>query len=55
MPNSTPVLDHMIVRVTDAPAAARLLAELLGLQVTAPNGPLLPVRTGNDVTLDCMT
>lgn len=50
-----PVLDHTIVRVTDAPTAARFLADLLGLEVGAPDGPFVPVRTGNGVTLDHLT
>lgn len=55
MLDAAPVLDHTIVRVTDAPAAARFLADVLGPEVGRPNGPFLPVRTGNGVTLDYMT
>jgi len=48
----TVVLNHTIVRARDQERAARFLADLLGLAVGAPTGPLTPVRVYQDLTLD---
>ena len=45
-------LNHMIVPAKDRRAAARFLADLLGVSVDPEWGPFVPVRTGNGVTLD---
>lgn len=47
-------LDHTIVRATDKVTAAQWLADILGLTVSAPYGPFLPVETANGVKLDFM-
>lgn len=46
------VLNHMIVPATDKHAAATFLADLLGLPVSEPAGPFVPVRVNGDLTLD---
>lgn len=46
------VLNHTIVRATDKAAAARLLAELLDLEVGEPAGPFVPVQVNAELTLD---
>jgi catechol 2,3-dioxygenase-like lactoylglutathione lyase family enzyme len=48
----TIVLNHTIVPVGDRQRAARLLADLLGLEVGAPAGPFVPVRINDDLTFD---
>lgn len=48
----TLVLNHTIVRARDKDAAARFLADLLGLDVGAPAGPFTPVRVNGELTLD---
>ncbi|HEY9373222.1 VOC family protein [Streptomyces sp.] len=45
-------LNHTIVHATDKRASAEFLARILGLEVSAPFGPFLPVVTDNDVGLD---
>jgi catechol 2,3-dioxygenase-like lactoylglutathione lyase family enzyme len=45
-------LYHTIVRASDKDAAARFLADLLGLAVGAPAGPFTPVQVNDDLTLD---
>ena len=45
-------LNHTIVAARDKRASAEFLAGILGLDVSAPYGPFLPVQAGNDVTLD---
>ncbi|GAB3491823.1 VOC family protein [Amycolatopsis cihanbeyliensis] len=46
------LLNHTIVPATDRAAAARFLADLLGLRVGAPAGPFVPVQVNADLTLD---
>lgn len=48
----TLVLNHTVVRARDKDAAARFLADLLGLAVGAPAGPFTPVRVNDELTLD---
>lgn len=45
-------LNHTIVAARDKRVAAEFLAGILGLEVSPPFGPFLPVETGNGVTLD---
>jgi len=45
-------LDHIIVRARDKHASGAFPAELLGVQVDPPSGPIVPVRVANGVTLD---
>ena len=45
-------LNHTIVAAHDKEASARFLASVLGLEVGAPYGPLVPVTAANGVTLD---
>ncbi len=45
-------LNHTIVCVTDREASAEFLAGILGLEVDPATGPFVPIRLGNDVTLD---
>ncbi|MDQ0715833.1 VOC family protein [Streptomyces massasporeus] len=47
-------LNHTIVVTHDKRASARFLADLLGLDVSPPYGPFLPVEISNGVTLDFM-
>lgn len=47
-------LNHTIVASRDKKKSARFLAEILGLEVSPPFGPFIPVQTGNGVTLDFM-
>jgi catechol 2,3-dioxygenase-like lactoylglutathione lyase family enzyme len=44
--------DHTIVPAHDKRAAAEFLAGILGLEVSAPFGPFIPVETANGVKLD---
>ncbi|WP_280261586.1 VOC family protein [Nocardia wallacei] len=46
------VLNHTIVPATDNHAAATFFAELLGLRVSPPAGPFVPVAVNDDLTLD---
>jgi catechol 2,3-dioxygenase-like lactoylglutathione lyase family enzyme len=48
----TIVLNHTIVPVGDKQRGARLLADLLGLEVGAAAGPFVPVRINGDLTFD---
>lgn len=48
----TIVLNHTIVPTSDKQAAATFFAELLGLSVSAPNGPFAPVAVNDDLILD---
>lgn len=48
----TVVLNHTIVAVADKDQAARLLADLLGLEVSPPTGPFVPVPINQDLTFD---
>ena len=50
----TAALDHTIVPARDREAAARFLAEILGVPVGAETPPFLPVALANGVTLDYM-
>ncbi|WP_133912712.1 VOC family protein [Streptomyces sp. NBC_00582] len=45
-------LNHTIVAAHDKRASARFLADVLGLEVSEPYGPFLPVEIPNGVTLD---
>ncbi|MFG2332467.1 VOC family protein [Streptomyces sp. NPDC048604] len=45
-------LNHTIVHATDKHASAEFLAHILGLEVSPPFGPFLPVVTDNEVALD---
>ncbi|MEU7810803.1 VOC family protein [Pseudonocardia sp. NPDC049154] len=47
-------LNHTIVAARDKHAAARWLADLLGLSVSPQYGPFVPVETSNGVALDYM-
>lgn len=47
-------LNHTIVASRDKRAAAEFLAGILGLSVSPPLGPFVPVETSNGVTLDFM-
>jgi catechol 2,3-dioxygenase-like lactoylglutathione lyase family enzyme len=44
--------DHTIVPARDKRAGAEFLAGILGLEVSAPFGPFVPVETANGVKLD---
>lgn len=46
------VLNHTIVPATDKHSAARFFAELMGLAVSAPNDPFVPVQVNDDLTFD---
>jgi hypothetical protein len=48
----TIVLDHTIVPAHEAPAAARLFAELFGLACGEPVGPFTPVQVNPSLTFD---
>jgi hypothetical protein len=48
-------LNHTIVPAYDKTAAARFLAEILGLDSPLPFGPFMCVETANGVSLDFMT
>ncbi|KUO21941.1 VOC family protein [Streptomyces dysideae] len=47
-------LNHTIVTAHDKNAAARFLADILGLEVSPQYGPFIPVHVPNSVTLDFM-
>ncbi|MEH0545196.1 VOC family protein [Streptomyces sp. B21-105] len=56
-PNSTAAttsvqLNHTAVYASDRRLSAEFIATILGLKVSAPFGPFLPVDLGNGVTLD---
>jgi hypothetical protein len=51
-PVTTVQLNHTNVYATDQRTSAEFIAEVLGLRVSAPAGPFLPVDLGNGVTLD---
>ena len=44
--------DHTIIPARDKRAAAEFLADILGLEVSEPFGPFIPVETANGVKLD---
>jgi catechol 2,3-dioxygenase-like lactoylglutathione lyase family enzyme len=46
--------DHTIIAARDKRASAEFLARILGLEVSDPYGPFLPVETKNGVKLDFM-
>ena len=48
----TIILNHTIVPVADAQRGAQFLADLLGLPVSPPAGPFVPVRINDDLTFD---
>jgi catechol 2,3-dioxygenase-like lactoylglutathione lyase family enzyme len=45
-------LNHTIVWAHDKTASAEFLAGILGVAADRPNGPFVPVRLSNNVTLD---
>lgn len=45
-------LNHTIVAAHDKNTSARFLADILGLEVSEPFGPFIPVEIPNGVTLD---
>ncbi|MFB7274765.1 VOC family protein [Streptomyces sp. NPDC056244] len=45
-------LNHTAVYASDRHLSAEFIAAVLGLKVSAPFGPFLPVDLGNGVTLD---
>ncbi|MFG2127978.1 VOC family protein [Streptomyces sp. NPDC048751] len=45
-------LNHTIVAAHDKNTSARFLADILGLEVSEPYGPFIPVEIPNGVTLD---
>ena len=47
-------LNHTIVAAHDKQASARFLADILGLEVSPPYGPFVPVQIPNGVNLDYM-
>lgn len=44
--------DHTIIPAADKLASAEFLAAILGLEVSDPYGPFVPVETENGVKLD---
>jgi catechol 2,3-dioxygenase-like lactoylglutathione lyase family enzyme len=48
----TLVLNHTIVTARDKLAAAVFFADLLGLEVSSPAGPFVPVRVNDELTFD---
>ncbi|MET7700948.1 VOC family protein [Streptomyces sp. NPDC005485] len=47
-------LNHTIVAAHDKKVSAQFLADILGLEVSPPYGPFIPVAIPNAVTLDYM-
>ncbi|MFE2375017.1 VOC family protein [Streptomyces sp. NPDC059398] len=45
-------LNHTAIYASDRHLSAEFIATILGLEVSAPFGPFLPVDLGNGVTLD---
>ncbi|MEU6122388.1 VOC family protein [Streptomyces sp. NPDC047123] len=45
-------LNHTIVAAADKQKSAQFLADILGLEVSPPFGPFVPVEIPNGVTLD---
>ncbi|BDM70289.1 hypothetical protein HEK616_37760 [Streptomyces nigrescens] len=52
LPTTLARLNHTAVYASDRRLSAEFLAAILGLAVSAPFGPFLPVDLGNGVTLD---
>ncbi|MDH6140312.1 MULTISPECIES: VOC family protein [Kitasatospora] len=52
VPVSTVQLNHTVVLASDRQRSAEFLAGILGLEISAPFGPFLPIDLGNGVTLD---
>ncbi|WP_029114559.1 VOC family protein [Mycobacterium sp. URHB0044] len=46
------VLDHTIAPATNSRSAATFFAELMGLEVSPPSGPFLPVSINESLTFD---
>ncbi|MGI5217150.1 VOC family protein [Nocardia sp. CA-290969] len=46
------VLNHTIIPATDKLGSATFFAELMGLAVSPPAGPFVPVRVNDDLTFD---
>ncbi|KQX11844.1 bleomycin resistance protein [Streptomyces sp. Root431] len=51
-PSDAIQLNHTVVHSYDRSLSAHFLADILGLEVSAPFGPFLPVELSNGVTLD---
>ncbi|MCS0602196.1 VOC family protein [Streptomyces sp. LP11] len=51
-PAPSVLLNHTVVYAADRNLSAEFIATVLGLEVSAPFGPFLPVDLGNGVTLD---
>jgi catechol 2,3-dioxygenase-like lactoylglutathione lyase family enzyme len=47
-------LNHIIIPAHDKHASAKFLADILGVSVSQPSGPFVPVVLSNAVTLDYM-
>ncbi|MER6304775.1 VOC family protein [Streptomyces sp. NPDC001739] len=52
LPTTVAQLNHTAVYASDRQLSAEFLAAVLGLKVSAPFGPFVPVDLGNGVTLD---
>ncbi|WP_030797738.1 VOC family protein [Streptomyces sp. NRRL S-337] len=52
LPTTVAQLNHTAVYASDRQLSAEFLAAILGLKVSAPFGPFVPVDLGNGVTLD---
>jgi catechol 2,3-dioxygenase-like lactoylglutathione lyase family enzyme len=52
LPATAVQLNHTAVYATNRQLSAEFIAAILGLKVSAPFGPFLPVDLGNEVTLD---
>lgn len=46
------VLNHTIVTARDRHVAAAFFADLLGLEVSSPAGPFVPVQVNDELTFD---
>jgi catechol 2,3-dioxygenase-like lactoylglutathione lyase family enzyme len=46
------VLNHTIVNARDRHVAAAFFADLLGLEVSSPAGPFVPVQVNDELTFD---
>ncbi|UZJ32773.1 VOC family protein [Streptomyces endophytica] len=52
LPTAVAQLNHTAIYASDRRLSAEFLATILGLEVSTPFGPFLPVDLGNGVTLD---
>ncbi|UNB50988.1 VOC family protein [Mycolicibacterium sp. YH-1] len=48
----TIILDHTIVTANDSHSAATFFAEVMGLSVSPPSGPFVPVAVNESLTFD---